>query len=223
MTSMSHVVVSGAASANKTSTGPPKSTKLQLARSAARGPVISLAAIISSASKSNKSAVKRKIRLKTSNNSSVSRQSSVVTTLHSEKSEITKNSQQCFKSAGLADQQGQERDHQKEDSKPKKTAPPSNAGHGSMQVPKQPRFSKGIISIKYKRSPIRLVSPPILKKVTGDSGSQSIVALQPTSTKSELEEDKTADQPQPQQRYFKEPKKSVKLTIGGSESEYGGS
>ena len=90
---MSHVVVSGAASANKTSTGQPKSTKLQVARSAARGPVISLAAIISSASKSNKSAVKRKIRLKTSNNSSVSRQSSVVTTLHSEKSEITKNSQ----------------------------------------------------------------------------------------------------------------------------------
>ena len=87
-------------------------------------------------------------------------------------------------------------------------------------MPKQPRFSKGIISIKYKRSPIRLVSPPILKKVTGDSGSQSIVALMPTSTTSELAEDR---HPQ-QQRYFKEPKKSVKLTIGGgSESEYGGS
>ena len=31
-----------------------------------------------------------------------------------------------------------------------------------------PRFSKGLISIKYKKSPIRLVSPPIPKKL-GDS------------------------------------------------------
>ena len=97
-------------------------------------------------------------------------------------------------------------------------------------LPKQPRFSKGIISIKYKRSPIRLVSPPILKKVTGDSGSQSIVAMAPNTNSStekpeaefqEEEKDHQTAQEEDWNCYFKEPagKMKAKMKSGGGGSE----
>ena len=57
-------------------------------------------------------------------------------------------------------------------------------------------FSKGIISIKYKKSPIRLVSPPVLKK-TVEQSSQSVVV--PPQDLSSPQND--------QQNYFREPRK----------------
>ena len=138
-------------------------TKLQLPqhnnRGAKKGPIISLASIMSSVSNSTV----KKIRIKSSCSS---RQASASP---SESSEIPKNkriaattmSQQKSKQALTVVTRllAQRRD----------TSLGSEESNGP-----PPRFNRGLISIKYKKSPIRLVSPPMLKK-EGDSGSQSMI------------------------------------------------
>ena len=63
-----------------------------------------------------------------------------------------------------------------------------------------PRFSKGIISIKYKKSPpMRLVSPPAERKA-GECSSQNLTQ-EPTNSISVAAQDESKEEPQ---RYFKE-------------------